>query len=340
MVEKIKPSQQFDTSTAEIERVEEPLVSAKQLFEQESFSVSEIEQPTDDSVAEIIEKPRIISRKWKAIFGAGFGLMIWQVVDSVMSAIAANDVLSLSWTLLVGSVAALGVGALGKEWLKLRRLKRQFELQDQVSALIESNDKEHALQLLNSLHQYQYETPFLDDFRRHLLDEHSTADMFELYDQQVLYHRDAKAKEIIARYSSQCGVLVAASPFALADMLIVAWRTLAMMNKLSAHYGVELGYWSRISLLRKVFVLMVTTAITDTVVDAGSDMLSMDMTAKISARIGQGLGVGLLVARLGIRTCELLRPLKWRSDNRIRMTELRPHIIKALKNLTFTNHSK
>ena len=81
------------------------------------------------------------------------------------------------------------------------------------------------------------------------------------------------------------------------------------MNKIAEIYGIELGYFSRIRLLRMVLVNIAFAGATEVAQDIGMDWLSQDVTAKLSTRIAQGIGVGLLTARLGVKAMELCRPL-------------------------------
>ncbi len=103
-------------------------------------------------------------------------------------------------------------------------------------------------------------------------------------------------------------MIVAVSPLALVDMAFVAWRHLRLINKLAALYGVKLGYFSRIRLIRMVLFNIAFAGATDVIRDIGMDWLSQDLTAKLSARVAQGIGVGLLTARLGIKQWNFAAP--------------------------------
>ena len=82
-------------------------------------------------------------------------------------------------------------------------------------------------------------------------------------------------------------------------MFFIAWRNIRLINKIAAIYGIELGYFTRLRLLRMVFVNLAFAGATEIVQDLGMDWLSQDITAKLSVRAAQGIGVGLLTARIG-----------------------------------------
>ena len=106
-------------------------------------------------------------------------------------------------------------------------------------------------------------------------------------------------------------MLVALSPLATVDMMLMLWRNLRMIEDIADVYAIELGYWSRIRLIRQVFRNMLYAGATELVTEVGMDLLGAEFAAKLSARAAQGVGAGLLTARLGLRTIEACRPLPW-----------------------------
>ncbi len=104
-------------------------------------------------------------------------------------------------------------------------------------------------------------------------------------------------------------MIVAVSPLAVIDMFFLSWRNIRLVNQIAQIYGIELGYWSRLRLLKMVLLNLAFAGATEVVQDIGLDWLSQDLTAKLSARAAQGIGVGLLTARLGIKAMEFCRPL-------------------------------
>lgn len=71
-------------------------------------------------------------------------------------------------------------------------------------------------------------------------------------------------------------------------MLLVAWRNLRMLEQISRVYGVELGYWARIRLLKLVFVNMALAGASELVTDAGMDLLSMNLQGKCQPDLPKG----------------------------------------------------
>ena len=316
-------------------------LTAKQAFQNnQQFIAVTPEEVADEPEVELEEVIRPKSgRLWKvSAFLTGFtGLVAWQAVDSVVTSINQGDWLSLGWTGFISLIAAGGIGALGREVIKLKRLKNHFSVQEQAEVIINENrvgeGEEFCRQVAASGHVNQKGAAF-QRWQNTLNSSHSDAEVIELYDAMVVAEQDQKALAIVTRYATESAALVAVSPLAVADMLLVGWRSLRMVDKLADLYGVELGYWSRLKLFKAVLLNMAAAGASEMVVDAGMDLMSMDLAAKVSARAGQGIGVGILTARLGIKAMTLLRPLPWAEGRRVRLGEVRKHILTKIAALS------
>ncbi len=159
---------------------------------------------------------------------------------------------------------------------------------------------------------------------------HNDREVLELYDHLVVSQQDKLARKLVAKYSSDAAVMVALSPLAVADMLLVAWRNLRLIEQISRVYGVELGYWSRIKLLKLVLANMAFAGASEVITDLGMDMLSMDLAGRMSTRIGQGVSTGLLTGRLGLKAIGLMRPLPWLPGEQPKSGEIRKDLVAHL----------
>jgi putative membrane protein len=164
-----------------------------------------------------------------------------------------------------------------------------------------------------------------------LKSSHSDTELLQLYSRLVLSKVDEKAMAEIARFSTEAVVLVALSPVAIIDMLIILWRNLRMINKVAGLYGLKLGYWSRIKLIKQVFVNMVYAGASELIADFGTEMIGADLLGKLSGRLAQGLGAGMLTARLGVKTMQLCRPIPF--DDKPKLSHVRKEMLTTIKNL-------
>ena len=120
-------------------------------------------------------------------------------------------------------------------------------------------------------------------------------------------------------------------------MFFIAWRNIRLVNQIARLYGIELGYVSRLRLLRMVLVNMAFAGATELIQDLGVNWLSQDLTAKLSARAAQGIGVGLLTARLGIKAMEFCRPLAFESNEKPRLSHIHKELLSHLGASIFEN---
>ncbi|MGR5221427.1 YcjF family protein [Vibrio parahaemolyticus] len=262
------------------------------------------------------------------------GLVGWQAIDNVITAANTGDYLSLGWSALVTAIAALGIGALGKELYKLRKLKDHFSVQEQAESLIENDGVGQGERFCQKLAQeagVQPENPAFDRWKNSIHSAHSDAEVLNMYQSMVIKEQDKQALAAVSKLSGEAALLVALSPLAIADMLLIAWRNFRMIDRLSEIYGVELGYWSRLKLFKLVLMNIALAGASELAIESSADILSMNLAEKLSARAGQGLGVGLLTARLGLKTISLMRPIPFPNEERPRLGSIRKSVLESLK---------
>ncbi len=317
-------------------------LTAQQRFESpHTFVPVEIEEPElhgDAVQLEKIIRPKG-KRNWFAagLLSAFAGLVGWQAIDSVLNAFAEQDWLQLGWTGFSALLATLGISALGKELWQLKALRQHFDIQEQGEQLLKSEGIGKGkvfCQQLAKASDVQPESPAYDRWLHSVNDTHSDGEVLAMYDAMVVSEQDKRASEIVTKFATESAILVAVSPLALADMLLVAWRNLAMINQLAKEYGVALGYWSRLKLFKSVLVNMAFVGVSEVAMHAGMDLMSMDLAAKLSARAGQGLGVGILTARLGLKAIGLLRPIPWQQGQAVKLSSIRKQIVAKIAALT------
>ncbi len=151
-----------------------------------------------------------------------------------------------------------------------------------------------------------------------------------LYEQRVLSAQDKVARALVTKHSQEAALMVAVSPLAVADMLLVAWRNFHLMTKIANVYGIQLGVKARFSLLKMVLTNMALAGASEAMTDVGFDVLSVNLAGRVSGRVAKGWGVGLLTARLGLKTMTLMRPLPWHGQAAPSLSQLRRELVKRL----------
>ncbi len=298
---------------------------------EEEAPVSRAERDLEASLG----RPR--KRRWGLLTLLGGGIVLGSVELALRlpEALLGGDWLSGGWHLLGLGAIALGAGALLREAWRLRRLKRHDALRSRLARLPEA-DAAEALSLAKVLKQQlglDDDHPHWQAFLAAREPHHGGAEIQQLLAHHLLAPRDRQARRLISRMSGETAVMVAVSPLTLVDMFLVAWRNLAMIDRICRLYGLELGYASRLRLLRNVLYNMAFAGATEMASDAGVELLSLNLAGRLSARAGQGMGVGLLTARLGLRTQRLTRPLVFGESEAPRMADLRSELWQQLRRL-------
>ncbi|QTP54389.1 TIGR01620 family protein [Billgrantia sulfidoxydans] len=283
-------------------------------------------------------RPR--KRRWGllALLGGGIALGTAEMAMRLPEALLGGDWLSGGWHLLGLGAIALGAGALVREAWRLRRLKRHDALRSRLATLPRADARE-ALELARVLKRQlglDDDHPHWQAFLAAREPHHAGAEVQQLLAHHLLAPRDRQARRLISRMAGETAVMVAVSPLTLVDMFLVAWRSLAMIDRICRLYGLELGYASRLRLLRNVLYNMAFAGATEMAGDAGMELLSLNLAGRLSARAGQGMGVGLLSARLGLRTLRLTRPLVFAEGEAPRMADLRSELWQQLRKLEDT----
>ncbi|OOF56468.1 TIGR01620 family protein [Rodentibacter genomosp. 2] len=255
---------------------------------------------------------------------------------------------------LVGLVVVLfGVKEIVGEWRRLVYLKKREKLQQQSRLLWQKSAVKNAdvfaadgeqgkklcLEMAKGL-QLDEQSPAIVQWQSLLNEAYSAQEVAQLFSQNVLKPFDLKAKKLISKMVAESAVVVAISPLSVVDMFFVAWRGIRLINKIADIYGIELGYFARIRLLRMVLVNIAFAGVTEVVQEVGMDWLSQDITAKLSARAAQGIGVGLLTARLGVKAMEFCRPLAFQAAEKPKLSHIQKELLTTIKEVVLSKKVK
>lgn len=319
----------------------EEILRPQQTFNQDAAFVQtdvvETEAVLDQQVTQALQPRRSLWRRLLGVGLLGFGVAaVGQTINSVINAWQGGDWVLLTAAGAGGLVLAAGIGSLASEWRRLLTLRRREREREVATDLLHSQGIGQARPFCEKLaHQSLLDAqhPVLQRWRAELQDTHNDQEVSRLYASMVQPVLDKQARAEISRYAAESAVMVACSPLALVDMAFIAWRNLRLVNRIANLYGIELGYFSRVRLLKMVLFNIAFAGVTDVVRDVGVDLLSQDITARLSARAAQGIGVGLLTARLGIKAMELCRPLPWINDDKPRLGMIRQELLTQVKQL-------
>lgn len=275
------------------------------------------------------------------------GAVVAQAIQWLVESWQQNQWIYFAFSIAFSMLLLLASGTIFNEWRQLFRLKQLEQIREKSQVLLleqrqitpEKTEFEQAVSLCETISSRMQLPVVLEKvalWREQLNPAYSADEVFLLFSQIVLQPLDQQAKTLIQANATETTVMVAISPVALVDMLLIAWRNLRLLKRIAQLYGVELGYFSRLRLLKMVLFNIAFAGATELIQEVGMDWLSQDITAKFSARAAQGIGVGLLTARLGIKAVEFCRPIAFRHNEKLKLSLLHQALISQLKQRVFS----
>jgi putative membrane protein len=265
-------------------------------------------------------------------------LLVLSGIELVYTAVElynSEDWLAGLWLSLLLAVCIFTSWQVIKEWQGLKRLKKQQIYQQQAQHYYNSpaigQAKSYCLQLLGQMPENM--DVHAQHWQQELAAHYNDKEIMVLFEQLVVAKADERAMAHISAHAGAAGVMIAVSPFALLDMAIVLWRNIRMLNQISEVYGVQLGYWGRVALIRSVFKTMLYAGASEILADAGNYALGAGLTGKLSTRIAQGMGAGVLTARIGLKAIQTCRPMPWLSCKKPGVSAVTGQLLGELKKL-------
>ncbi|MFS1439164.1 TIGR01620 family protein [Shewanella sp. 10N.286.48.A6] len=334
----LKQQQVFDTETLDSGKDQD--VKGSQSFTDVEFicetNLAKLPETIDEleSIDKLGAKPKKISMLAKLSLLALILVVIVQTIQGLQTAYLQSPWLFGFYVTVAGIIMAWAGAITLSEWKKLIKLKHVADTQATGERLALSMQRGEASKFISPLLQKYPDTEGKKQYLAINSVEHNDAEMVMLFDELVLSERDEKAKKIVSRFAAESALLLAASPLAVLDMAIILWRNQRMVNVIADVYGIELGYWSRIKLIKSIVLNIVYAGTTEVVTDLGTQLLSVEMTGKLSARLAQGLGGGLLTARLGYQAMSLCRPLTFKAQNRPKLSQVHQQLLGELKSFS------
>jgi len=287
------------------------------------------------------KRPRWLWRIALSFFAVIVGV---ETFDFFINGFEQSPIITSIYAVILSCLLLIAISSVFSEWSTLRQFKRREKLKAQANQVLLSKEysvdtSKEGLDVQMFCQKITENLPcdlLLETNKKNLwqdaLDtQYSDSELLQLYSRSVLSKVDEKAMTEIARFSTEAIVLVALSPIAIIDMLIILWRNLRMINKVAGLYGLKLGYWSRIKLIKQVFVNMAYAGASELIADFGTDMIGADLLGKLSGRLAQGLGAGMLTARLGIKTMQLCRPIPF--EDKPKLAHVRKEMLNTIKKL-------
>jgi putative membrane protein len=301
--------------------------------------INEQDWVCDEQVETVDDNSVITSKKpswlWRTLGLVFFTLVAVEAVQFFVNGFSQSPIIASLYAILLAGLSLICGRSVWQEFAGLRQFKYQQNLKQQAQDIINEEGQIDATSLCDKISQrLPVDLAEFDhsSWQQLNLEEYNDVEIMQLYARNVLSQVDQKALKEIARFSSESVVLVALSPIAIIDMLLMLWRNLRLVNKIAALYGLKLSYWSRIKLIKQVIINMAYAGASELVADLGADLLGAELLGKLSARMAQGLGAGMLTARLGLKAMHLCRPIPF-TDDAPKLGHIRQKIVSQVQSL-------
>ncbi len=304
-----------------------PVANAVQ-FDQADFVV----EPQAES--EPPKRKRVSALMWAGISSVLLlvAVALYSAVTTIQQAFIAPGISTVLDALFCTALLTLGSLLLAREWRLWRRLAKTRNWQQAHQRIHASIQYGEAERLCLDIAAVLPESTQQDvaDWKAQKQAEHSDQELLDLFELKVLSKADAKVRQQIHQASADAAMAVAVSPFALADMLLVMWRTSKLLRQMAETYGASLGQLRSLLLIKHLFATLLWAGSSELALDLGSDVLGAELTSKLSMRAGQGLIAGMLVARLGLAAQQLLRPLPLAKSQKLSLLDLSKALVRRL----------
>ncbi|MCW8856321.1 MAG: TIGR01620 family protein [Kangiella sp.] len=281
-------------------------------------------------------KPALLKKKsnnrfrklfWPSLFTFVAGAAIYESYLFIQDLFAFNGLLGGIATAVAGLALVSGAVGLFKGWVGRRKLRQRKDKQQVFKQLIDENSYGESQSVIDDVNteisQHLDISGPMSVYSSQKQQVHNDRELIQIYSQTVLEGLDEMAMQAISKHATESAVMVALSPLAAADMALVAWRSSKMLQEVSRIYGCPQTTFGRIGLTKQVMTNMMLAGASDMLADAGAELLGKSLTATVSTKVAQGIGVGLLIARMGIQTMKLCRPVEFTDDNKPKLSYIR-----------------
>ena len=307
-----------------------PVTEEQVLFDNEDWLPESDEALVEDEVIVSSTKPHWL---WRIILSLFSVLIVFETVEFFISGFSQSPFIASIYGIILFCLTLIVVTKVVRELFSLMQFKKQQHLRTKIDDVLANDlvcDAKQLCQKITAQLPCDLNVENEKQWQEIAQAEYSDSELLQLYSRQVLSKVDEKALVEVAKFSTESVVLIALSPIAIVDMLLMFWRNLRMIDKIAGLYGLKLGYWSRIRLIKQVFVNMAYAGASEIIADFGTDLIGADLLGKLSSRMAQGFGAGMLTARLGIRTIKLCRPIPF-YENEPKLSNVRKQLVSQLK---------
>ena len=236
----------------------------------------------------------------------------WSTFSTFIELKEINVLLGGTFALLILSLVALATIEAVRFWQGKKHLSHIETLREQAAMFIRERSHGKSSVFVAQLKTLYINSPQGNALEQALIsqpDYLNDAELVGYLSERFLSQLDKEAERLIAEESIKIASLIALSPLAVVDSLVVLWRTMQMVNKINSIYGLRLTRISQWQLFIKIVKATLLAAGTEIVISSVVEKSVTGVTGVIAGSAAQGLGVGIYSAKIGVEAMKQSRPI-------------------------------
>ncbi len=253
------------------------------------------------------------------MFGLGTAFVGWLGVDAWLWIAAAFERSAvLGWAATAAVAAGIGGAGLviGRELKAFLALEAVEATQRRLAAppeIITPSDMHDAVRrVLAVLPKDRESEAAIEAFQRQVQRHHSPAQQLELLSHTVMATFDRRAEAIVRRAGARAFAINAMSPTALTDALFFIACSVRMVRDIASCYGHRPTASATIHLLRRLAVEAGKLGAIDLAAATFTQHIAGAVAERVAASAAESMYAAQRMARLGLATMELCRPVPFR----------------------------
>jgi putative membrane protein len=253
---------------------------------------------------------------------------IWSLVLSLGQKSPLAGQLGLA---LVAIIALIALFWLGRELRAILRLRAVRQLREQCRAAADSPTEANVRKVVAALVAF-YENDAGSaagraEIERSNAEIHDPATRLAMAERALMRPKDEAARRAVAQAAQRVSVVTAVSPRALVDVLFVFAQSIALIRSLSAIYGGRASGFALMALVRRIAGHLAITGGMAAADQVMGQVMGAGLAARLSAKLGEGILNGVLTARVGLAAIEATRPMDFRAEEPIILSEVVKSVI-------------
>jgi putative membrane protein len=251
--------------------------------------------------------------------GLAAGFVGWLGIDAYLWIASVFDHgAALGWL----AAAAVGAGIGGAGLITVRELRSFLALKSvevtqrriaaQRDAAQPADIKEQVRSVLALVPKDRQSAAAIEAFQRQVQRHHTPAQQLELLSQTVMAPLDRRAEAIVRRASVRAFAIVAISPTAITDALFFMACSVRMVRDVARCYGHRPTAAATLHLLRRLVVEAGRLGAIDLATATFTQHIAGALAERVAANAAESVYASQRMARLGLVTMELCRPVPFR----------------------------